>query len=242
MTTRRGTLRIVWAIGILLGSAPVLAQPTGSLTGRVRVTGKAPVRAPLHVVRNREICGNTVVDDRLVIGPSSGVRWAVVTVDGAPAGKKPDGDPSVVLDNLRCRFSPHVLVAEVGQWLEIHNSDPILHNAHATIGKDTLFNLNLAPDDLVRRPLGKAGRIAFTCDMRHTWMSAYVVVAEHPYQSVTDAYGEYQIDDIPPGTYNVQVWHEELGTQAHPVTIEAGGVATIDFAFPVPGTNEEGGS
>jgi plastocyanin len=230
---RRGrNISTACALGLLLGGFPALAQPTGSLMGRVRWDGKPPPQPRLSVARYKEVCGASVADDRLTIGPSGGVRWAVVTIDGAKSDKKLEGDPSVVLDNHGCRFAPHVLAAQVGQWLEIHNSDPILHNAHAWVGKETLFNVNLPPDELIRRPLTRPGLISFTCDMRHTWMSAYVVVADHPFQSVTDAYGEYQIDELPPGTYNVRVWHEKLGTREHPVTIEAGGVATVDFVYP----------
>jgi carboxypeptidase family protein len=222
-------------LALLLGELPVLAQPTGSLMGRVRVAGKPPPQARLQVSKYLEVCGKSVVDDRLAIGPSGGVRWAVVTVDGAKSDRRPEGDPSVVLDNHGCRFAPHVLVAQTGQWLEIHNSDPILHNAHARIGNDTLFNVNLPPDELIRRPLTRPGTISFACDMRHTWMSAYVIVAEHPFQSVTDAYGEYQIDELPPGTYNVRLWHEQLGKREQPVTIHPGEVATVDFTYPAPG-------
>jgi plastocyanin len=239
MTHRGATLWALGAAGLLIGALPAHGQPTGSLIGTVRVTGKLPARPKLPVSRYREVCGKSVVDDRLAIGPGGGVRWAVVTVDGAKSAKRPEGDPSVVLDNHGCRFSPHVLVAEVGQWLEIHNSDPILHNAHAKVGKETLFDLNVPPDQIIRRPLGRPGTISFTCDMRHTWMNAYVVVADHPFQSVTDAYGEFQIDDVPPGIYNLRVWHEELGTRSHPVTIEPGGVATVDFTYSVPEPSEE---
>ena len=226
---------IACVLGMLLGALPALAQPTGSLVGRVRVAGKPPQQARILVTKYREVCGASVVDDRLAIGPSSGVRWAVVTVDVPKSDKKLEGDPGVLLDNHGCRFAPHVLTAQVGQWLEIHNSDPILHNAHARIGNETLFNVNLPPDELVRRPLTRSGTISFICDMRHTWMTAYVVVAEHPFQGVTDAYGEYEIDELPPGTYNVRLWHEQLGAREHPVTIEPGGVATLDFTYPTPG-------
>ena len=223
-----------FAAGLLIAALPVLAQPTGSLTGRVRSTGKPPTRPRLPVVKSKETCGSSVVDDRLAIGPSGGIRWAIVTVDGAKGQGRMDGDPGVVLDNHGCRFAPHVLVAEVGQFLEIHNSDAIIHNAHAWVGKETLFNITLAPDTMVRRPLTRPGMMYFTCDVGHTWMSAYVSVADHPFQTVTDAYGEYEIDDIPPGTYNVRVWHEELGTRNQTVTIEPGGVARMEVTYPVP--------
>jgi hypothetical protein len=241
MRLRWATITAACAAALLAPGGAAVAQPTGSLIGRVRVDGKPSARARLPVVRSQEVCGKDVVDDRLVIGAGGGVRWAVVTVEGAKGGRGPEGDPGVVLDNHGCRFAPHVLVAEVGQSLEIHNSDPILHNARAWVGKETLFNVNLAPDEMVRRPLTRPGTIHFTCDMRHTWMNAYLVVADHPFQTVTDVYGEYQIDEVPPGSYAVRVWHEELGSRTLPVTIEAGGVATVDVTYPAPGPGHEPG-
>ena len=222
------------AVGLAIGAgAPLPAQAAdrGILAGVVRVEGPAPARAPLPVYKHAEICGAGVPDDRLVVGPGGGLRFAVVTIEGVRNGDKPERDVAHLLDNRRCRFEPHVQVAEVGQWLEIVNSDPILHNADARLGAETLFNLALPPDRRVRRPLARAGRIAITCDVRHTWMSAFVVVAEHPYHTVTDAYGAYEIRNVPPGRYTVTVWHEELGAREMPVSIEAGGTTTADVAY-----------
>ncbi len=231
----RSAQAIRLACVVLLLATPALAGSTGSVTGTVRLGGKAPKRSALPVFKHEEVCGKSVPDDRLVVAGTGGVRWAVVTVEGvAASARHPDTDPSVVLDNQACRFSPHVLVAEVGQTLELHNSDPILHNADARLDRETVFNYALPPDRLVRTTLARAGTLAVTCDVRHSWMSAFVVVAAHPFHTTTDAYGEYQIDDLPPGSYTLRVWHEELGSQERPLTIEAGQVATVDVAFPSP--------
>ena len=45
------------------------------------------------------------------------------------------------------------------------------------------------------------------CDV-HPWMKSYVSVFNHPYFAVTDDTGHYQIDNIPPGTYEVIAWQE----------------------------------
>jgi plastocyanin len=230
MTISRG---VRLACGFLLLAAPSLAGSTGTLSGTVRLAGPAPKRPLLEVFKHEEVCGKGVPDDRLVVSGTGGVRWAVVTVDGVPAGApRPQTDPGVVLDNHTCRFAPHVLVAEVGQTLELHNSDPILHNADARLGQETTFNVALPPDKLVHTKLDRPGTLAVTCDVRHSWMSAFIVVANHPFHTATDAYGAYQIDELPPGTYTVRVWHEELGTQEQPVTIEAGKVTTLDVTYP----------
>jgi plastocyanin len=209
------------------------------VTGTLRLSGPAPVRPPLPVFKNLEVCGEGVVDDRLVVGPGGGVRYAVVTIEDVRQGRAPERNVTTLLDNRGCRFEPHVQVAEVGQWLELHNSDPILHNADARLGKDTLFNVALTPGRDLRKQLTAPGTIAFTCDVRHTWMSAFVVVATHPYHTVTDAYGAYQIDHVPPGSYTMRFWHEELGTEERPVTVTAGGIAVVDVTLaprPAPAT------
>jgi hypothetical protein len=222
-------------LGALLatGGLTATAEPAqpGTVTGIVRLAGPAPTRPSLPVFKHTEVCGEAVADDRLVVGPSGGVRYAVVTVVGVRDGDPPERDVTHVLGNRGCRFEPHVQVAEVGQWLEISNSDPILHNADARLGKDTLFNVALPPDRRVRRPLARSGRIEITCDVRHTWMSAFIVVTEHPYHTVTDAYGVYEIHDVPPGKYTLSVWHEQLGTREIPVVVEAGRTATADVTY-----------
>ncbi|HEY2386528.1 MAG TPA: carboxypeptidase regulatory-like domain-containing protein [Candidatus Binatia bacterium] len=215
------------------------AEPAGVVAGTVRVAGAAPARPPLPVFKNHEVCGDRVPDERLVVGPAGGVRYAVVTIEGVRGGKKPERDATIVLDNRECRFQPHVQVAEVGQWLEIRNSDPVLHNADARIGNETLFNVALAPARQIRRPFARPGLIAITCDVRHTFMSAFIDVTADPYHTVTDAYGAYEIRDVPPGRYTLHVWHEELGTKTLSITVNDGGTVVTDVEFPAPAPPKE---
>ncbi len=60
-------------------------------------------------------------------------------------------------------------------------------------------------------------------------MSAFVVVTEHPYHSVTDIFGEHEIRDVPPGTYRLKVWHETLGTQEKRGEVKSGSVSEVGF-------------
>lgn len=225
------------AAALLVASRALPAASSGVVTGTVHLAGAAPARPALPTFKNREVCGDSVPDDRLLVGPGGGVRYAVVTIAGVRGGRKPERDLTLVLDNRGCRFEPHVQTAEVGQWLELRNSDPILHNADARIGQETLFNVALTPGRQLRKPLARAGLVAITCDVRHTWMSAFLDVADHPYHTVTDAYGAYELRDVPPGTYTLRVWHEELGTKEQPVTVTAGETATADLTYPAPGAS-----
>jgi len=232
MRERTGLVWTACAAALLAGVVPAPGAPVAAVTGTVKLAGPPPARPPLPVFKHQEVCGEGVPDDRLVVGPGGGVRYAVVTVEGVRGGRKPERDVTLVLDNRACRFEPHVQVAEVGQWLEIRNSDPVLHNADARLGKETLFNVALPPDRRVRKPLARPGLVAFTCDVRHTWMSAFIAVADHPYHTVTDAHGAYEVRDLPPGTYTLRIWHEELGTEERPLTIEPGKTVTVDVTYP----------
>lgn len=65
------------------------------------------------------------------------------------------------------------------------------------------------------------------CNVRHTWMHAHLLVAEHPYHVVTDADGRFQLDDVPPGVWTLRVWHELLGSTDRQVRMQAGESRTM---------------
>jgi plastocyanin len=202
----------------------------GTLRGSVKVEGKVPKPAPVQITKFKEVCKD-VPNETLLIGPGQGLRYAVVTLEGITKGKAVEKEAVHELDNLGCRFVPHVLASTVGQFVVFKNSDPILHTAHAlfTSGQPQ-FNIGLYPGKVSRKPLVTPGVVKVVCEV-HPWMSAYIVVSEHPYYSVTDVYGEYLINDIPAGSYRLKVWHETLGTQEKPVEVKAGGSQNVDFVL-----------
>jgi hypothetical protein len=63
----------------------------------------------------------------------------------------------------------------------------------------------------------------------HAEMSAFIVVLENPYFSVTGRDGVFKIDNVPPGTYKLNAWHEKLRTITKDVTVETGKTANVDF-------------
>jgi hypothetical protein len=92
------------------------------------------------------------------------------------------------------------------------------------------FNVGLYPGRVSRKPLVAAGLVKIQCEV-HSWMSAYIVVTDHPYHAVSDAYGEYLINDIPAGSYRIKVWHESLGIVEKPIEVKAGATTTLDLVL-----------
>ncbi len=202
----------------------------GTIRGVVKLQGTIPKLPPLRVTKAKEICKN-VPNETVVVGPRQGVRYAVVTLEGISRGKPVEREVVHELDNSGCRFVPHVVAASVGQFLLFKNSDPILHTAHAFFqGDQPQFNVGLYPGRTSRKPLVSAGLVKILCEV-HPWMSAYIVVSEHPYVAVTDAYGEYEITDVPPGSYKIKVWHEFLGESEKPVEVKAKTSTQADFSL-----------
>ena len=62
---------------------------------------------------------------------------------------------------------------------------------------------------------------AWSCDL-HPWMRAWVVVAEHPFYAVTNERGELALENVSPGTYTLQLWHETLGVVKKDLAVSDG--------------------
>lgn len=232
-------LRILSAIAWLaLTSSSAIAeyreievQGGATIEGQVKVSGDVPVLPPQPVFKQKEICGTSMPDQRLVTGKNGALKNAVVYLTDIKAGKPVRLDQPVKLDNKKCAFVPHVLAATLGQTLEIHNSDPFLHDAHALLGSRTLFNVAILSGRTVQQPLHEVGLVHMNCNIRHTWMHAYLYVAEHPYHAVTDDEGRFVLDNVPPGTWTLRVWHELLGSVDRPVRLEAGQTLSEDVTL-----------
>ncbi|MGZ8435014.1 MAG: hypothetical protein ACXW6K_22300 [Candidatus Binatia bacterium] len=214
----------------LLAYDEIVVKDGGTIRGTVKLEGKVPKLPPVHITKAKEVCRN-VPNETLVVGAGQGLRYAVVTLEGITKGIAMEKESAHEIDNLGCRFVPHVSAASIGQFLLLKNSDPILHTAHAFFLRDQpQFNVGMYPGRTSRKPLVTPGLVKILCEV-HPWMSAYIVVTDHPYHSVTDAYGEYLINDIPAGIYRLKMWHELLGTEEKQIEVKAGATHKVDFAL-----------
>ncbi|MBM3279571.1 MAG: carboxypeptidase regulatory-like domain-containing protein [Candidatus Handelsmanbacteria bacterium] len=176
-----------------------------------------------------------VVDEKLVLDAAKNVRYAFVSIKaGLPQGQqlRPPAEPALI-DQHGCMFAPRVVGVMVGQGLKVLNSDGVLHNVHL-MGKANR-EVNKAMPAFTKKMVlpgttfAKPETIPLKCDA-HPWMAGYVIVTAHPYFAVTGADGSFEIKDLPPGKYTVEVWHEYLGTKAQEVQVTDTG-ATANFTL-----------
>lgn len=195
----------------------------GMVRGTVRLAGTVvPEPSVIENATDPEVCGRTQrVDDLLVDAESRGIANVIVSLSGIPAEQVGTPQPSrLVLDNRDCQFVPRVAVLTVGSTIEAVSHDQVLHTTHLYGAVEHNFALPY-PSEPKTATVEEPGMIAVLCDV-HGWMKAYVRVDSHPFHAVTDADGTFLIANVPPGDYELDVWHERLGRQSLPVHVQRG--------------------
>jgi len=138
----------------------------------------------------------------------------------------------VTIDQRGCVYTPRVVGARVGQTLQVHNSDGLLHNVHSLSASSNSFNIGQPLSGMMYKFQLKDEEVVLPlkCDV-HRWMTAYIGVVSHPYFAVSGADGTFEIANVPVGAYTMQTWHERYGDLNQPVRVRPGATTTVDFAY-----------
>jgi plastocyanin len=207
----------------------------GTVQGHIRLSGPSPgntiIRMGVDPRCSQMNAGRRVVQEAVVTSADGGLANGFVNLIGSFAPSPPPADP-VTIDQRRCVYAPRVVGARVGQTLEFRNSDETLHNVHSLSIKDNDFNVGQPVKGAVYKfPLKREEvMLHVKCDV-HRWMTTYIGVVNHPYFAVSDEGGAFTIAGVPAGVHTIQVWHERYGPLSQRVTVKAGEVTTVDFAY-----------
>jgi plastocyanin len=203
-------------------------QDGGTISGVVKFKGTAPAPKKLEVTKDKEVCAKTAKSDPSLIVSGGNLVNAVVHITDIKKGKKMEPQ-KVTLDQNGCEYKPHVLAFTAGSTVEIANPDGILHNIHSYSKANAPFNVAQPKfKKSLTQKIDKPEVINIKCDV-HGWMSGWLFAAENPYFGVTDDKGSFKLTDVPPGTYNVEVWHETLGKVSQKVTVKSKEEAKVTF-------------
>jgi len=177
--------------------------------------------------------GRQAIQEQALITADGSIANVFVRLEGtfppSPAPTTP-----VVIDQRSCVYGPRVVGMRVGQRLQIRNDDDLLHNVHSSSAANNSFNVGQPKAGAVFEYTPKSPEVMLKlgCDV-HRWMVAFIGVMPHPYFAVSNTTGQYEIAQVPAGTYTIKSWHEQFGERTATVTVKAGGKAVADFSYEI---------
>lgn len=218
-------------------------RPTGEegmIEGVVSVSGEVPLR-PLISMEADSACaaqnrGGARSDDIVVErGRLANALVYVVSawLDTQTFAPRPWAP---ALGKRRCYTVPHVLAMQAGQTLYVQNNDRTAHNYTFQTRVNPLANKAIPPgrgggfEVLFKQP---EPPFPVKCN-QHLWERGYVAVFSHPFFAVTGRNGSFAIEGLPPGEYEVVVWHEKFKETRTRVSVGARETKAANFAFRFP--------
>jgi hypothetical protein len=244
MRTRYNFAAVLSAVVLFCGGALMLNQNVsaageGKISGTVKLDGTAPHMRGIDMSKD-PYCSKIHASDpakmeTVVVGSGGGLEHVVLYISegltGGALTQVPTEEP--VFDQKGCVYTPHVLGLDVNQKFKVTTSDQTAHNIHPNPNPMTgniPWNQSQPPGAPPVEKSWKAPEmIPVQCNI-HPWMHGWFAVVKGPY-ATTDASGAYTINNVPPGSYTVTAWQEDLGTQTQKVTVAAGAAGSANFSF-----------
>lgn len=130
-------------------------------------------------------------------------------------------------------FHPSLLVIPVGGKVEFPNEDPFFHNVFSLF-EGKRFDLGLYESGSTRFvQFDKPGVSFIFCNI-HVQMSAVVIALNTPYYAISNVRGDVSLPNVPPGRYQLQVFHASVAPEAlraltREVTVAAGDTSLGTF-------------
>jgi hypothetical protein len=211
----------------------------GTIQGVVTVEGVVPPRPLLSKMEADPVCaslnkGGARAED--IVVERGRLANALVYVESAALdAQKFEPRPwTPAIGNRRCRTVPHVLAIQAGQTLYVQNGDRTVHSPSFQTKVNPFYNKGLLPGStfeiLFERP---EPPFLVTC-RQHPWERGYVAILPHPFFYVTGRGGSFAIEGLPPGDYEVVVWHEKFKEARTKVTVGARESKVANFSFKFP--------
>ncbi len=135
-------------------------------------------------------------------------------------------------------FHPSLVVIPVGGKVEFPNHDPFFHNVFSLF-EGKRFDLGLYESGTTRFVQFDKPGISFIFCNIHAQMSAVVIALATPYYAISDSRGDLTIANVPPGRYELQVFHPSVAPDAlhalnREITVASGDSSLGTFTLVEP--------
>jgi hypothetical protein len=216
----------------------------GTLKGRVTLSGRIPKARSFHLINapNIEFCsrisdgrGHRLLFD-FTVSQNRGLKDTIIHLSNIEKGK-PFSPKMQIFHIDRCRANRYVIGAKNGENILLENTDPIQHEIA------TYEVRNNYSDQTSNRPLTEkssqvrsvfvrkdAEEFIIKCNL-HPFLQTHAYLVQNPYYTVSDSKGNFSIEKIPPGNYEVIAWHPYIPEQRAMITIPQKGEANLNFDF-----------
>jgi hypothetical protein len=204
----------------------------GVLEGQVLFEGSTiPRSTRVQNTTDPQDCGTIQsLGNILISSQNQGIKNVIVALSDVPLPQNYNPQPAAfTLDNRDCQFQPHVAVLTTESSIEAVNSDPIFHSVHL-YGFSNLNQALGAHQSKVVQTVKRPGYVIVKCDV-HGWMQAFLRVDNHPFHSVSAEDGTFRIENIPAGSYMLEVWHEYFGEQKLTVNIKEDSPSSVTVYY-----------
>jgi plastocyanin len=156
--------------------------------------------------------GAAQLDARITDTQGAAVADAVLTIvprDGAAAAVPHAGAETKVVDQKNETFIPYVEIFRPGDNVVFHNGDHTRHHVYsfapARQFEFVLTTGQSSPPLLLER----TGVVAVGCNI-HDRMITYLYISDAPWLARSTGNGRVTIEALPPGDFDVHVWHPQL--------------------------------
>ena len=169
----------------------------------VRVLARCVLFGPAaHAFASELIVG---LDD----GHGNPATDAVVTLRKDGETQELHAPVTKVIDQREETFLPYVEIFRPGDAVVFRNSDRTRHHVYSFSAAKS-FEFVIAPGDSTPPvTLDRPGEISVGCNI-HDQMITHLVVSDAPWITRSDADGRAAFEHLPPGTYELDVWHPQL--------------------------------
>lgn len=143
---------------------------------------------------------------QFVLVDQQGQPLADAVVELLDPNNKPQLQQTAKVAQQDLIFRPFVSAVQIGTAVDFPNLDKTRHHVYS-FSPAKVFELKLYADKPEAPVLfDTLGIVALGCNI-HDYMQAYIYVGESPFLAVTDEQGKVSFADMPPGRYQLKLWH-----------------------------------